>query len=57
MINLCNIFNNIFNNKFNNKFNNTLLLAGDKIMQEMHLKQTRFMSSACGLFTKNEYKD
>ena len=53
MINLCNIFNNIFNNKFNN----TLLLAGDTFIPEMHLKQTKFMSSACGPFTKNEYKD
>ena len=32
---------------------NTLLLAGDKFMPEMHLKQPGFTYSACGLFTKN----
>ena len=30
------------------------LLAGDKFMPEMHLKQPRFTSSACGSFTKNK---
>ena len=33
---------------------NTILLAGDKIMPEMHLKQPVFPYSACGPFTKNE---
>ena len=29
------------------------LLAGDKFMPEMHLKQPEFTYSACGPFTKN----
>ena len=33
---------------------NKILLAGDKFMPEMHLKQPRFMYSACGPFTKNK---
>ena len=33
---------------------NTFLLAGDKIMPEMHLKQPRFTYSACGSYTKNK---
>ena len=32
---------------------NTFLLAGDKFMPEMHLKQLGFTYSACGPFTKN----
>ena len=31
-----------------------LLLAGDKFIPEMHLKQLGFTYSACGLFTKNK---
>ena len=30
------------------------LLAGDKFMPEMHLKQPGFTYSACGPFTKNK---
>ena len=30
------------------------LLAGDKFMPEMHLKQTGFTCSACGPITKNK---
>ena len=30
------------------------LLAGDKFVSEMHLKQPRFTYSACGPFTKNK---
>ena len=30
------------------------LLAGDKFVPEMHLKQPGFTYSACGLFTKNK---
>ena len=30
------------------------LLAGDKFMPEMHLKQRGFTYSACGPFTKNK---
>ena len=31
-----------------------LLLSGDKFLSEMHLKQTEFTYSACGLLTKNK---
>ena len=30
------------------------LLAGDKFMPEMHLRQPVFTYSACGIFTKNK---
>ena len=33
---------------------NKFLLAGDKSMPEMHLKEPGFTYSACGSFTKNE---
>ena len=33
---------------------NKFLLAGDKCMPEMHLKQPGFTYSACGPFTKNK---
>ena len=33
---------------------NKVLLAGDKFMPEMHLKQPGFTYSACGPFTKNK---
>ena len=33
---------------------NKFLLAGDKSMPEMHLKQPGFTYSACGPFTKNK---
>ena len=33
---------------------NTFLLARDKFMSEMHLKQTGFTYSACRLFTENK---
>ena len=33
---------------------NKFLLAGDKFMPEMHLKQPQFTHSACGPFTKNK---
>ena len=35
---------------------NKFLLAGDKFMPEIHLKQPRFTESACGPFTKNKEK-
>ena len=41
---------NIIMNEIVNKF----LLAGDKFMPEMHLKQPGFTYSACGPFTKNK---
>ena len=37
-----------------NKIVNKFLLAGDKFMPEMHLKQPRFTYSACGPFTKKK---
>ena len=33
---------------------NKFLLAGDKFMPEMHLRQPRFVYSACGPFTRHE---
>ena len=33
---------------------NTFLLAGDKFMPEMHLKQPQFVYSACGPFTRHK---
>ena len=33
---------------------NKFLLAGDKFMSDMHLKQSGFIYSACGPFTKNK---
>ena len=33
---------------------NMLLLAGDKFMPEIHLRQPQFTYSACGPFTKHE---
>ena len=33
---------------------NKFLLADDKFLPEMHLKQTGFTYSACGPFTKNK---
>ena len=35
---------------------NTLLLAGDKFMPEIHLKQLGFTYSASGSFTKNKQR-
>ena len=37
-----------------NKIFNKFLLAGDKFMPEMHLKQPGFTYSACLSFTKNK---
>ena len=37
-----------------NEIVNKFLLAGDKFMPEMHLRQPRFPYSACGPFTKNK---
>ena len=37
-----------------NEIVNKFLLAGDKFMPEMHLKQPGFTYSACGSFTKNK---
>ena len=35
---------------------NKFLLAGDKFMPEMHLRQPRFTYSACGPFTKQKQR-
>ena len=37
-----------------NEIINKFLLAGDKCMPEMHLKQPGFTYSACSPFTKNK---
>ena len=37
-----------------NEIVNKVLLAGDKFMPEMHLKQPGFTYSACMSFTKNK---
>ena len=37
-----------------NEIVNTILLAGDKFMSDIHLKQPGFTYSACGSFTKNK---
>ena len=39
-----------------NEIVNTFLLVGDKFMPEMHLKQLGFTYSACGTFTKKNWK-
>ena len=35
---------------------NKLLLAGEKFMPEIHLRQPQFTYSACGPFTKHEQR-
>ena len=37
-----------------NEIVNKFLLAGDKLIPEIHLKQPRFTYSACRLFIKNK---
>ena len=37
-----------------NEIVNKFLLAGEKFMSEMYLKQPRFTYSACGPFTKSK---
>ena len=39
-----------------NQIVNTFLLAGDKFMSEIHLRQLGFTFSACGPFTKNKQR-
>ena len=46
----------LLNNKIIN-MNNTInkcLLVGDKFMPEMHLRQPKFVYSACGPFTRHK---
>ena len=40
-----------------NEIVKTLLLAGDKFMPEIHLRQPGFTYSACGTFTKKQRKN
>ena len=47
---LLGVCNNVYNNEQHNKF----LLAGDKFMPEMHLRQPGFPDSVCGPLTKNK---
>ena len=48
-------FKNVYTKLYKmNEIVNKFLLAGDKFMPEMHLKQPGFTYSACGLFTKNK---
>ena len=37
-----------------NKVIHKFLLAGDKFMPEMHLRQPRFLFGACGPFTRHK---
>ena len=37
-----------------NEIVNKFLLADDRFMPEMHLRQLQFVYSACGPFTKNK---
>ena len=39
-----------------NNIINKFLLAGDKFMPEMHLRQPQFTDSACGPFTKQKQR-
>ena len=39
-----------------NNITNKFLLAGDKLMPEMHLRQPQFTYSACGPFTKHKQR-
>ena len=39
-----------------NKIIHKFLIAGDKFMPEIHLRQPGFTHSACGPFTKNREK-
>ena len=39
-----------------NEIVNKFLLAGDKFMPEIHLKEPGFTDSACGPFTKNKQR-
>ena len=48
------IVNKIFNKYKMNAIINKILLAGNKFMPELHLRQPRFTDSACGPFTKNK---
>ena len=44
----------LLDNKIINNIINKFLLVGDKFMPEMHLRQPRFVYSACGPFTRHK---
>ena len=46
--------NKNINMKSMNEIINKLLLVGDKFMPEMHLRQSKFVYSACGPFTRHK---
>ena len=50
------LYGMLLDNKIINMNNiiNKFLLAGDKFMPEMHLRQPRFVYSACGPFTRHK---
>ena len=50
------LYGMLLDNKIINMNNiiNKFLLAGDKVMPEMHLRQPRFVYSACGSFTRHK---
>ena len=50
------LFGMLLDNKIINMNNiiNKFLLAGDKFMPEMHLRQPQFVYSACGHFTRHK---
>ena len=43
--------------KCKNEIVHTFLLAGDKFIPEINLKQSAFAYSACGAFTKNKERN
>ena len=54
LLNKIQLFGDIFFRVYKmNEIANKFLLAGDKFMAELHLKQPGFTYSTCGLFTKN----
>ena len=50
------LYGMLLDNKIINRNNiiNKFLLAGDKIMPEMHLRKPQFVYSACGPFTRHK---
>ena len=56
LLNKIPLFNVCFKVIKMNEIVNKFLLAGDKFMSELHLKQPGFTYSACGPFTRNKEK-
>ena len=44
----------VFYGSKKNEIVNMFLLPGDQFITEMHLRQSRFIYSGCGSFTKNK---